>query len=157
MEIHPDFRDLLAEFAEERVEFLVIGGYAVAHHDRPRYTKDIDLWIGPAAPNIEAACRALDAFGAPEHVIQAFQQARDDEIVWLGAPPLRVDFLKDVAGVRFDEAWPRRVLVEWGGVEFPVIGLDDLIAAKKAAGRERDLLDVQNLERVKSGAVTRES
>lgn len=89
MELHPDFRDLLAEFAVEKVEFMVIGGYAVGYYDRPRYTLDIDLWIGPSPENIAAAARALEAFGAPDHVVSAFVHARDDEIVWLGTPPLR--------------------------------------------------------------------
>ena len=93
MEIHEDFRDLLAEFANENVEFLVIGGYAVAHYDRPRYTKDIDLWINPVRTNIDAVCKALRAFGAPPRIIDALHHAREDEIVWLGSPPLRIDLL----------------------------------------------------------------
>ena len=93
MKIHRDFRDLLAEFVGEKVEFMVIGGYAVAHYDRPRYTKDIDLWISPAATNIEAASRALTSFGAPPHIINGLRNAREDEIVWLGTPPLRIDLL----------------------------------------------------------------
>jgi predicted nucleotidyltransferase len=150
MELHEDFRDLLAEFGAEKVEFLVIGGYAVGHYDRPRYTKDIDLWIGPDPENIARVSRALHAFGAPAHIVGALHNARDDEIVWLGSPPLRMDFLRQVEGVRFEDAWPRRVMVTWHGLEVPLISLDDLIASKRAAGRERDVLDVKNLERVKA-------
>jgi predicted nucleotidyltransferase len=150
MERHEDFRDLLAEFGAEKVEFLVIGGYAVAHYDRPRYTKDIDLWIGPDPENIARASRALNAFGAPAHIVSALQNARDDEIVWLGSPPLRMDFLRQIEGVCFEDAWARRVMVTWAGLEVPLISLDDLIASKRAAGRERDVLDVKNLERVKA-------
>jgi predicted nucleotidyltransferase len=149
MELHPDFRDLLAEFAAENVRFLVIGGYAVGHYDRPRYTKDIDLWIGSRSENLAAVGRALESFGAPAHVVSALANARDDEIVWLGNPPLRIDFLRTIPGVEFADAWPRRVVVSWGGQEVPVIGLDDLILAKRAAGREQDLLDAKNLDRIK--------
>ncbi len=152
MELHPDFRDLLAEFADENVEFMVIGGYAVAHYDRPRYTKDIDLWVGQTASNLEAASRALEKFGAPVHVLSAFRTAREDEIVWLGTPPLRIDFLQSLPGLKFEEAWPRRNIVKWGDMNVPVIGLDDLIAAKRSAGREQDVLDVANLERAKSSS-----
>ncbi len=151
MELHQHFYDLLAEFADEKVEFLVIGGYAVAHYDRPRYTKDIDLWINPATTNIEAAARALAAFGAPAHVIEGLRNAREDEIVWLGSPPLRIDLLQRVASIRFEEAWSRREMVKWGNVDVPLISREDLIASKRAAGRPQDLVDVANLERVKKG------
>lgn len=149
MKIHQDFRDLLAEFVEEKVEFMVIGGYAVAYYDRPRYTKDIDLWINPAPTNIDAASRALTSFGAPPHIVNALRNAREDEIVWLGSPPLRMDFLQGVAGIRFEEAWQRRETVRWDDVDVPMIGIDDLIASKRAAGRPQDIVDVDNLERVK--------
>lgn len=150
MKIHPDFRDLLAEFAEKKVEFLVIGGYAVAFHDRPRYTKDIDLWIGPSEANVAAAAEALRAFGAPEHVVSALGSSRVDEVVWLGAPPLRIDLLRRVTGVSFDAVWPRRTNAVWDGVNVPIIGLEDLIVAKRAAGREQDLADVKRLEKLRS-------
>lgn len=150
MELHQDFRDLLAEFADEKVEFMVIGGYAVSHYDRPRYTKDIDLWINPTKTNIEAAGRALVSFGAPPHVVNALSSTHSDEIVWLGSPPLRIDLLQDVADIRFEEAWSRKEIVKWGDINVPVIGLDDLIASKRMAGRPQDLVDVNNLERVKT-------
>ncbi|MBK9266255.1 MAG: nucleotidyltransferase [Polyangiaceae bacterium] len=149
MKIHQDFRDLLAEFVDEKVEFMVIGGYAVAYYDRPRYTKDIDLWINPAPTNIDAASRALASFGAPLHIVNALRNAREDEIVWLGTPPLRIDFLRAVAGMHFEEAWQRREMVRWDDIDVPVIGIDDLLASKRAAGRPQDLVDVANLERVK--------
>jgi len=149
MELHPDFRDLLAEFAQEDVKFMVIGGYAVGHHDRPRYTKDIDLWLESGADNVASAVRALLAFGAPEPVANALQSARKDEIVWIGTPPLRVDFLQEIPGVQFRDAWKRRVVVTWGDQVVPVISLDDLITAKRAAAREQDLTDVRNLEQVR--------
>lgn len=150
MKLHQDFRDLLAEFEAEKVEFLVVGGYAVAHYDRPRYTKDIDLWVHSAPPNVEAASRAISAFGAPTHVVDALRNARQDQIVWLGTPPLRIDMIQDVANIPFAEAWLRREIVRWDDVDVPIIGLDDLLVSKRAAGRPQDLVDVANLERVKA-------
>lgn len=149
MKLHQDFRDLLVEFADAKVEFMVIGGYAVAHYDRPRYTKDIDVWLNRTAPNVERACRALTSFGAPPHIIEALRNAREDEVVWLGSPPLRVDFLQSVGPGCFDEAWGRREVVHLDDIDVPVIGIDDLIASKRAAGRPQDLVDVDNLERAK--------
>jgi predicted nucleotidyltransferase len=150
MKIHPDFRDLLAEFAEKKVEALVIGGYAVAFHDRPRYTKDIDLWIGPDDANLQRASDALRAFSAPPEIVRALRESKPDEVIWMGVPPLRIDLLRAVTGVSFHEAWPRRAHTTWDGVEVDVIGLEDLILAKRAAGREHDLADLKRLEQLRT-------
>jgi predicted nucleotidyltransferase len=145
-----DFFDLLAELASADARYLIIGGYAVGYHDRPRTTKDLDLLVDSSAANVERVCSALRAFGAPEFIIGELMHAANDEIVWMGAPPLRVDLLKAAPGVIFDEAYSRRVTETWEGVRVEIIGIDDLISAKRAAGRDRDLLDVRHLERVRA-------
>jgi hypothetical protein len=142
-----DFAELLAAFADAEVRYLVIGGYAVGYHDRPRTTKDLDLLLDPSPANVVRACAALRQFGAAESVIRDLETSTSDEIVWMGAPPLRVDLLKKAPGVDFDDAWKRRVLDDWNGVKVSIISLDDLVQAKQAAGREQDLLDARNLER----------
>jgi hypothetical protein len=147
MALHQDFKDLLEAFATERVRYLLIGGYAVAFHSRPRFTKDIDLWIDPVPDNVECTARALEQFGAPPDVVQAWRSAGADEIVYLGRPPVRIDLLRAVSGADFAEAYARRATGEWDSVSVSVIGLDDLIAAKRAAGRPQDLLDIKMLER----------
>jgi hypothetical protein len=147
MALHQDFKDLLEAFAREKVRYLLIGGYAVAFHSRPRFTKDIDLWIGPSPDSIAGTSRALEAFGAPPDVVDAWRTAGDDEIVYLGHPPVRIDLLRALPGIDFSPAYARREAADWDGVPVSVIGFDDLITSKRAAGRPQDLLDIEILER----------
>ncbi len=144
-----DFVDLLAVFGRAEVRYLIIGGYAVGYHDRPRTTKDLDLLLDPAPENIRRACGALVEFGAHADIVTHLQAAVEDEVVWMGHPPVRVDFLKDAPGVDFAEAWERRIADSWNGVPVMVISRDDLIRAKQASGREQDLIDARNLERAR--------
>ncbi len=142
-----DFVDLLEAFGRAEVRYLVIGGYAVGYHDRPRTTKDLDILLDPAPDNIYRACEALREFGAHADVVAHLDAALSDEVVWMGHPPVRVDFLKDAPGVDFQQAWAQRVADMWNGVPVLVIARDDLIRSKRAAGREQDLVDIANLER----------
>jgi len=146
-ELPSDFVDLLAAFADAEVRYLVIGGYAVGFHDRPRATKDLDLLLADDPDNVERTCRALDAFGAAQTTIEAVRHAASDEVVWFGVPPIRVDLLKSAPGIDFNVAFERRVIMEESGVSLPVVSLDDLISMKKAADRDQDRADVRRLER----------
>jgi hypothetical protein len=145
MSLHPDFKDLLSVFAAEGVKYLLVGGYAVSFHCRPRYTKDIDLWIADEPENLARVHRALVLFGAPESVLDALRSLGPEEILYMGSPPVRVDILKQIPGVDFAGAYARRVETTWDETPVTIIGALDLIAAKRAAGRPLDLLDVAAL------------
>jgi len=147
--LHPDFKDLLAVFAAEKVRYLVVGGYAVSFHARPRTTKDIDLWLDGAPENLARTCGALSRFGAPESIVSSLRSSDSEDIVWFGIAPTRVDLLRRIDGVSFEPAYARRVQAAWDGVPVSVISAEDLIVAKRAAGREQDLRDVRALERSK--------
>jgi hypothetical protein len=147
MDLHPDLMDLLGAFSSLNVEYLVVGGWAVAVHAEPRFTKDLDLWIGTSPYNLELAARALALFGAPDSIVAHAQNLGPDEFLFFGVPPNRVDLLRTISGVEFEPAYANRVEVEWGGVKVSVIGRADLINAKRAAGRERDLRDLRSLVR----------
>lgn len=144
----PDFRDLLEEFARASVEYVLVGGYAVAFHGRPRTTKDIDLVLRGTPQNLEAASRALDRFGAPPNVVEAVRHMGTTEVIFMGQPPLRVDMLRTIDGVETEELFARALTVDVAGTELRVISLADLIANKRAAGRPQDLIDAELLERV---------
>jgi len=146
MDLHPDFKDLLSAFADTSAEYLVVGGWAVGYHAEPRFTKDLDVFIGPSNENLQAVAGALTRFGAPAAILDALRGLGPDEFLFLGAAPVRVDILRRVDGVVFADAYARRETAQWDGVPVSVIGFDDLVAAKKAAGRERDRRDLKLLE-----------
>lgn len=147
MDLHPDLMDLLGAFSSSGVEYLVVGGWAVSVHSEPRFTKDLDLLIGVGAENLERAARALRLFGAPDGIVAQAEGLGPDEFLFFGTPPARVDLLRSIPGVEFEQAFARRVDVEWGPTTVHVIARLDLIASKRAAGREKDLRDLRALER----------
>jgi hypothetical protein len=119
MTVNPDFRDLFSALNDAGADFLVVGGYALAVHGHPRFTKDLDVW------------------------------ARADEAnalkVWMGLPPNRIDVLTGIDGVTFQEAWEHRIESQYGDQPVRVIGLEDLIQNKLSTGRPQDALDVKTL------------
>jgi len=140
-----------AEFAADNVELVVVGGYAVAFHARPRATKDIAILLRGTAANLERASHALARFGAPANVVDAVKALGESDVVYLGQPPLRIDILRRIDGVD-DSVFDRAVSTTWNGTTVSVIGLDDLIANKRAAARPQDLVDAELLERVRAVA-----
>jgi hypothetical protein len=144
--LNPDFRDILSAFIESKVEFLVVGGYAMAAHRLPRATKDLDLWVRPSPENAKRVLSALDAFGAPRHGLTSADLEVEGTIYQVGVPPNRVDVITVIEGVSFDEAWNARTAVEIDGLRLPVIGKTQLIANKRTVRRPQDLVDADLLE-----------
>lgn len=142
--LNPDFREVLSEFAAERVEFVVVGAFALAAHGLPRAT-DIDLWVRPDQENAQRVWRALARFGAPVTEITPDDFAVPEMVVQIGVPPSRIDVLTSIDGVGFAEAWEERASIFVDGVEIPVIGREHLIRNKTAAGRPQDLADLARL------------
>lgn len=144
--LNPDFRDMLAEFNGAAVEYLVVGGYAVAHHGYPRATGDMDFWVRRSPENAERVLRALGAFGAPSDLVTR-ENLLDPEIVaQIGVEPNRIDILTAIDGVEFDDAYPDRVLARIDEVDIPFVGVHHLLMNKRATGRPEDLTDVSRLE-----------
>ncbi len=148
MDLHPDFNELLAEFVAAEVRFVVLGGYAVGHHGKPRATKDLDLLISSAPENLQRAAEALTKFGAPRPTIEAIVALQPDEIAYFGVPPVHVDIMCRADGIDTEQALQRAVCVRLGALHVPFIALEDLIANKRASGRPQDLADVVLLEKV---------
>jgi hypothetical protein len=145
--MNSDFRDLLKVLNDYKVRYLVIGGYAVMAYTEPRYTKDLDIWIEASARNARAVFRALQKFGAPLENLTEADFAEEGFFYHMGRPPSRVDVLMSIEGVRFADAWPRRVNINFDGVVIGhVMARADLIANKRAVGRPQDLADVHSLE-----------
>lgn len=145
MKLNRDFRELLESFAARDVRYLIVGGWAVAAHGHPRYTKDLDIWIWMEEANGEATVAALDDFGFGGLGLTSTDFTTPDSVIQLGYPPNRVDLLTSPSGVVFEQCWQDRVDLELDGIVVPFIGVDGLIANKSAAGRAQDLADIESL------------
>jgi hypothetical protein len=144
--VNPDFRDILSAFSAEKAEFLVVGAYALAAHDLPRATGDLDLWVATTGENPERVLKALARFGAPVSDLSVEDLRHPDLVFQVGVTPLRIDILTSIDGVEFADAWPRRVSADLGGMKVPILSRDDLIRNKRAAGRPQDIADLARLE-----------
>ena len=145
MEISKDFEEFFGLLNEHKVRYLVIGGYAVAIHARPRFTDDLDIFVDAGSLNAESVLAALKDFGFGEVGIGLEDLTRADQVIQLGFPPFRIDLLTSISGVSFSEAWERKVTGKYGQQTVFFIGKQDLIASKKGTGRKRDLEDVDDL------------
>ncbi len=148
-----DLKELLSVFNAHSVKYLVVGGYAVSFHSQPRATKDLDLFIKADPGNAIATHAALQSFGAPLSEISVDDLANPRKFFRFGREPVAFDILPRIDGVEFDTAWSRRVegtIDEESGLKVFFISKQDLIASKIAAGRLRDLADVEEIRNSKS-------
>jgi hypothetical protein len=144
-----NFKELLSTFRSFNVRFLVVGGYAVMRYAEPRYTKDLDLWVGIDPENARRTYDALKSFGAPLAGLTADDFTDPKSFYQMGVPPLRIDIMFFLTGLDFETAWKHREELHLDDVTVPFISIDDLIAGKKALGRPQDLIDVANLEKAR--------
>jgi hypothetical protein len=145
IEFPPDFTEFLRLLNAHRVDYLLVGGFAVAFHGYPRATADMDVWVARHADNAARIVLALRAFGfdVPSLTEELFLDP--DRIVRMGVAPLRIEIMTAIDGVVFEECRERAVVEVVGGSPVPIIGLADLKANKKASGRSKDLADLDNL------------
>ena len=140
-----DFRDFLKLCLLHDVRFLVIGGYAVVHYSRPRYTGDLDLWVDSTRENAERVVRVLRDFGFQGDDVTTAMITSRKQIIRMGFEPMRLELFTRIPGVTFARSYRRRVMVQMGRMEVPFIGLEDLKQNKKASGRIKDLQDLEEL------------
>ena len=145
MTVNPDFRDLFAALNAAGAEFMVVGGYALAVHGHPRFTKNLEVWVRADPVNAQKVWVALDAFGAPWGSLTLEDLSAPGIVFQMGLPPNRIDVLTGIDGVGFQEAWDRKLESTYGDQPVAVIGRDDLIRNKLATGRPQDTLDVATL------------
>ncbi len=144
-----DYREMIECLQREGVDFMLVGGYAVALHGWPRMTFDIDFWILPNPRNASAVMRALRAFGAPLMDLREEDFHSPGVVFQIGTEPRRIDILSAVSGVTYEDAVSRAVTMAVDGLSLKVISLDDLIANKRASGRPKDIVDALTLEKLK--------
>jgi predicted nucleotidyltransferase len=143
--LNRDFKELLSLFNDRNVEYIVVGGYAVAIHGHPRYTGDLDIWIDPTEVNALKILSALDAFGFGSLGLSQGDFTTSGNVIQLGYPPVRVDILTSIDGIDFSDGRQKRFIVDMDGIQIPVIAFDDLIRNKTASGRFQDLADIEAL------------
>jgi len=144
--LNQDFKEFIQSLNDNRVRYLVIGGYAVALHGYPRYTKDIDIWIEMTPDNAANMVKALEQFGFGSLGLQAADFLAPDQIIQLGYPPNRIDLVTTPPGVDFETCYISRVQIVIDDVTVNFIDLENLKKSKKAAGRQQDLADLENLQ-----------
>jgi hypothetical protein len=146
VKLDKDLRELLALFDSHRVEYLVVGGHAVAFHGHPRYTEELVLFVRPTLENGARVVDALHTFGFGSLDIAATDIVADDRVIQLGRAPNRVDLLTQLCGVNFADAWATRVRGSLDAIPVNLIGVDELIGNKRATARPQDVADAANLE-----------
>lgn len=148
MTLDKDFSEFITLLNEHEVKYLVIGGYAVNFHGYPRYTKDIDFWIWLTQDNIQKLIKAIGDFGFGSLGLTKEDFMSPENIVQLGYEPYRIDLLVEVEGIDFETCYERCEKVKIDETVVNFLGLQDLIEAKKTAGRMQDLADAQQLEKI---------
>ncbi len=143
-----DYIDFLRLLKENEVTFLVIGGYALAVHERPRFTGDLDIWIDANEENAQKVIKAINEFGFTSLNVSSEDFLSKDYFVQMGYEPVRIDVTANISGTTFKEAFPNRKEVEIQDMIIPFIGIEELIKNKLASGRDQDIVDVKKLKQV---------
>jgi hypothetical protein len=145
MELKRDFRELLASFNDRKVEYLIVGGYALAFHGAPRFTGDLDLLVEATPENADRILAALADFGFGDLGLSVEDFTTPDRVIQFGVPPVRVDVMTSISGVSWEQASADRVAGSYGDLAVYFIGRESFIANKRASGRARDLADLEDL------------
>jgi hypothetical protein len=145
VELAPDFDEFFGSLIAHGVEFVVVGAYALAFHGVPRYTGDIDVLVRPTLDNAQRLLAALQAFGFPAPGLQPADLIDPARIVQMGIEPVQIHVMTDISGVTWNDVWDGRAAVACGSHTLPVIGRQEFVRNKRAAGRLKDLADLESL------------
>jgi hypothetical protein len=146
MVLNPDFKEFCQLLNANKVRYLVIGGYAVAFHGYPRYTKDIDIWLRIDRVNANRVVQTLKDFGFESLGLKADDFLEPETVIQLGHPPNRIDLILGAPGVDFKTCYESRIETLIDDITLPFIDLENLKKNKRASGRLQDLADIENLE-----------
>jgi predicted nucleotidyltransferase len=150
MVVNKDLREFVGLLNEKGVKYLVIGGYAVAYHGYPRYTKDIDIWVWLNEDNALKVIETIRAFGMASMNILVEDLLNKNSVIQLGMPPNRIDILTDLETLDFETCYAQRETTNLDGLDISFLDFDSLIKAKLAAGRPQDKVDAKKLKEKKS-------
>ena len=143
--LQTDLREFIVLLNSRKVEYLVVGGHAVAFHGHPRFTGDIDFFIRPTPDNAERVLEAMADFGFGGIGLSREDFVAPGQVIQLGRPPNRIDILTSISGVDFEDAWDARVPADLDGEQVQFLGWRHLIQNKQASDRTKDRADVEKL------------
>jgi hypothetical protein len=146
MEVAPDFDEFIGCLIAHGVDFVIVGAYALAFHGAPRFTGDLDVLIRPSLDNAERLLKALDAFGFPTTGLTPEAVADRRRLLEMGVPPVQIHVMSSISGVEWDEVWADRCDGPLGAHTAPFIGRETYLRNKRAAGRPKDLADIDALK-----------
>lgn len=141
-----DFEDFVTLLNKYKVQYMVVGGYALALHGKPRHTGDLDIWINISEHNAKLMLRVMKDFGMASLGLVVDDFLRPGYITQIGQPPLRIDILNNIDGIEFGEAIKNVQQIETDGLNISYIGLHDFIRNKQASGRKQDLADIKEIQ-----------
>ncbi len=145
MELQKRFRGFVELHLSGKVEFLLVGGYALAVHGAPRFTEDIDFLIHLSAKNADRLIQVIEKFGFGDLEIERDDFLKPEFVIQLGVAPNRIDILTGIDGLNWEETWDSKIDYELDGLPIHVIGKEQLIKNKLASGRTKDLADAERL------------
>jgi len=145
MEIHPDFKELLVLFNAHNVDYVIVGGFALALHGAPRFTGDLDVLVRPNPANARRVMTALAAFGFNLPWLSVDDFLAPDKVVQFGLPPVRIDLMTSITGVSWEDIGTHKVAGTLGDVPVFYLGREQFITNKRASGRKKDLADIEAL------------
>ncbi|MFQ5603710.1 MAG: hypothetical protein ACE5HS_10620 [bacterium] len=146
MVLNQDFKEFIQSLNENDVRYLIVGGYALALHGHPRYTKDLDIWVYLNKVNAENLIKAINQFGFGSLGLQPEDFLDPETIIQLGYPPSRIDLILALKGVDFDHCYSNKVEVQVDEILMNFIDLENFKKNKRATGRLQDLADLEKLE-----------
>lgn len=141
----PDFKEFLQLLNSHQVKYLLIGGYAVGYYGYPRATADMDIWVAIEPENAAKVVKVLQVFGFGVEAVTPDLFLKEEQIIRMGLPPMRIEILTSISGVSFEDCYAGRQIDILDGIEVNLISLDHLKVNKKASGRYKDLNDLENL------------
>jgi len=145
MDLAPDFDEFIASFVAHDVEFVIVGAYALALHGAPRFTGDLDVFVRPTVQNGSRVLDAIKAFGFPITDLQPRDIVTPDRILEMGVEPVQIHVMSAITGVSWDDAWRDRLMAPCGRQVVPFLGREMFLRYKRAAGRPKDLADIDAL------------
>jgi len=148
MTLAQDFEDFVKLLNKHQVDYMVVGGYALAFHGKPRHTGDLDIWINSSEANAEKLVIAIKEFGLSSLGLTKSDFMQEGYVTQIGYPTLRIDILNTIDGVKFEDAFPNKLLVDVNGIEVKYIGLKEFIVNKTASGRSQDIADLKEIKKI---------